>query len=268
MISCSLSSSSSKLACHAPAAHDDHPVGKPKNLFQLGRDENAGEAVGDQFVDKAVNLVAGAYVHAAGRLVQDQDAGRSVEPLGEIDLLLVAAAEMSEVIREGRHPDVKAVDIVAGAFLRLAPLDKELRVLLERGEGDVDDRIVLEQQAAALAVFGKIGDAGVHRIARALDLHGLALDFDHARLRLAQAHQCFAQLGAPGAHEPGDAQDFAALQREGDVFNASRAPSGRARREQAPPGRRRPWAGTFRSDHGRPCAAPSRARRARRPGRG
>jgi hypothetical protein len=55
----------------------------------------------DQFVD----LLLGADVPTAGRMVEDHDPRSGVQPLGEHDLLLVAAGEV-----EAERPDAGRAD--------------------------------------------------------------------------------------------------------------------------------------------------------------
>ena len=128
---------------------------------------------------------------------------------------------MRKVFVERRHADVEAVDVIAGAFLRLAALNEDLRILFERGQRDVDHGVILKQQAAALAVLGEIGNACIHGVARALNVHAVAGDFNLACLGFAQTHERLTQFGAPCTHQARHTQDFARLQGKGDAIDAA-----------------------------------------------
>ena len=60
----------------------------------------------DQLVQVALRL----DVDADGRLVDDQDVGVGGEPLGDRHLLLVAAGEVADGLRERRRADLERVD--------------------------------------------------------------------------------------------------------------------------------------------------------------
>ena len=67
---------------------------------QLRRDHDDRLALGRELVEQAVDLLLGADVDAARGLVEDQDVAVLDEPLGDDDLLLVAAGEV--LARAGR----------------------------------------------------------------------------------------------------------------------------------------------------------------------
>ena len=64
-----------------------------QDFRQLARDQDHGAAIGGQSIDQRVDLRLGADVHTAGGLVEDQDPAPRGQPLGEHELLLVAARE-------------------------------------------------------------------------------------------------------------------------------------------------------------------------------
>ena len=108
-----------QLADQAALAHHQDAAAHAEQLFQLGRDDDAGESIAHQVVDEAVDLAARADVDAARRFVQDQDLGRCVQPLGQVDLLLVAAAQVGQIIGQRRDADVEAVHVIVGPFLHI-----------------------------------------------------------------------------------------------------------------------------------------------------
>src|SRR5205823_1294362 len=79
-----------KLRRHPALSHHDGAIGDTEDRLGLGGDEENGHALVAQALDDGDDFLLGADVHAARRLVQDEDAGLLREPLGEDDLLLVA----------------------------------------------------------------------------------------------------------------------------------------------------------------------------------
>ena len=60
--------------------------------------------------DEAIELVLGADVDASGRIEQQQDAAFGEQPLGDRDLLLVAAGERADARPQGAAVDVDEVE--------------------------------------------------------------------------------------------------------------------------------------------------------------
>ena len=89
---------------HEPAPeHDQHAVAQGRQLVDLGRDQHDPDAVGRDRADQLADLGLRAHIDADGRLVHDEDARLGAQPLGEQDLLLVAAAERADRrLRPGR----------------------------------------------------------------------------------------------------------------------------------------------------------------------
>ena len=91
------------------AAHDDRDAAGtcPRSSSSSGGDEEDGAAGGGEAVGEGVpDLALGADVDAAGRLVEDEEAGGGHQPLADHDLLLVAAGERldrlaGDVVRPG-----------------------------------------------------------------------------------------------------------------------------------------------------------------------
>ena len=110
--------------------------------------------------------------------------------------------------------------IVVGGVARLGRVDPAdpVQEFVERRQHDVGFHIHPQRQAIALAVFGQIADAVPHRVAWALDVDPLAVDVDFAGIDGVRAKDRPRDFGAPRAHQPGKAEDFAFLEREADVF--------------------------------------------------
>ena len=70
----------------------------------LGGDEEHAAAVAGEPVDDRIDLVFGADVDAARRLVHDEDRRRRHQPFGDHDLLLVAAGQALGRLRRANPP--------------------------------------------------------------------------------------------------------------------------------------------------------------------
>ena len=88
---------------------------------QLARDQEDARARRRELVDERVDLRLGADVDAAGRLVEDQDAAARRQPLGEHDLLLVAARQAGGDDVEARARARAAARSTCRASARSAP---------------------------------------------------------------------------------------------------------------------------------------------------
>ena len=86
---------------------DDDPVGHREDLGQVARDEDDPEAGRGQLGDDPVDLDLGADVDAAGRLVEDEQPRLGRQPLGQDDLLLVAARQRADHLLDAGHLDVE-----------------------------------------------------------------------------------------------------------------------------------------------------------------
>ena len=84
-------------------------VADAEQLGQLGGDDQHRLPLVGEPVDDRVDLVLGADVDAAGRLVEDQHVRVGEDPLRQHDLLLVAAGELAGDARDARRLDVHAL---------------------------------------------------------------------------------------------------------------------------------------------------------------
>src|SRR3954453_23888738 len=80
-----------ELRADPPAIEDEHAVADGGELVEIGRGEQDDRASRGGAPDEDVHLGLRADVDAARRVVEEQDRRLGVEPLGEHDLLLVAA---------------------------------------------------------------------------------------------------------------------------------------------------------------------------------
>src|SRR5208282_5577111 len=111
----------------------------------------------------------GGDVDPARRFVEDENA-RAIEqkPLGEHDLLLVAAAELTRHAADAARTNRKRVELrLDDRLLPRAVEHAAPRNEVHRGQSAVVEDAEVEPQAVALAIFGDEGDAVGDRVRRA-----------------------------------------------------------------------------------------------------
>ena len=168
MTASSAASARGDLGDEPALAHDQHAVGHAEHLGQLGGDHQHRDALGGQLGQQPVHLGLGADVDAAGRLVDDQHPRAGGQPLGEHDLLLVAAGQRADRVGEPAVLDLQPLRPVRGERA-LGAADDQSPSRLEapqRGERDVALDRQLHDQALLAAVLGDEADAGAHRRGR------------------------------------------------------------------------------------------------------
>src|SRR5205807_3916987 len=117
--------------------------------------------------------------------------------------------------------DPHAVTVVAGDLQLGDVVDHPpRRDLLETCQRDVLANVVGQDQPELLAVLGDIGKAGVDGGSHARQRDLVTFEGDAAADPGAPgaAEQAHGEFGAAGAHQPGDADDLAALDAEIDVL--------------------------------------------------
>ena len=202
----------------ATLVEDEDPVGHREDLGQVARDEDDPEARRGQLGDDPVDLDLGADVDAAGRLVEDQQARLRGQPFGEDDLLLVAARQRADHLLDAGHLDVELVGVVARDLALPRRVHEEPReeARQDRQRHVLGDREI-EDEALLVAVLGQVGDARVHRGRWAGEADGPAVQPDLAAIALVDAEQDPGDLRPAGADEPGQPDDLAVPDVEGDV---------------------------------------------------
>src|SRR5262249_18452750 len=103
-----------ELGDDAALAHDQDAGAHAPDRLEPAGDHQYGEAAAGQFAHQAVDLCLGTHVDAARRLVEDEDPGLARQPLAEHDLLLVAARELVDDLRNATGADAEAPDRVFG----------------------------------------------------------------------------------------------------------------------------------------------------------
>ena len=209
---------------HAVAHHQDGVAEADRLLERVGGQDHADALVG-QRADQLVDLLLGADVEAARRVVEDDDARPRVQPLGEHHLLLVAAGEVQAERIDARRADAQ-------------PLDPALR------------------EPALLAMVDQAGALDPSRGWRAScwrpprgTAPGPRCAARAGRSRCRDRPHRRARRGAPAGRRPGCARRSAARSRTA----CGRRPRGRSRSRRRCPGSR-PRAARSR----RPDSAPSR----------
>ena len=212
-----------QLAGDAALAHDEDAVAHVEDLRQLRRDHQDRHAVGGELVHQAVDLGFGADVDAARRLVHDQDLRVQRQPLGDDDLLLIAAGEVEHLLLDRRRAHAQRVDHPPRQRpLRAEAHDAEAAQPVEERERQVLADGQTEDQRLQLAIFRHQPDAEPDRVARRADADRLAVDEDLAAVVLVGAEDGARDLGAARADQPGQPDDLAGADAERDVLEHDR----------------------------------------------
>src|SRR5690606_1911804 len=156
----------------------------------------------------------GPDVDAAGGLVHDDDAGVGDEPLGQDDLLLVAAGQEADLVAAAAGGELEGGEDLGDPAGPARGLTGDDGIEHEAGVGG--DGLV-EGQALGLAVLGDEGQARAHGVARGARVHTLAVDVHLAAAEALDAEEAVGDLGAPAALEAGEGDDLPRADLEADV---------------------------------------------------
>ena len=122
-------------------------------------DHDDGLARCRQIIDDAVDLVLGADVDTTGRLVQNQDIRLGEHPLGQQDLLLVAAGKISDQLFDRRCLGLQLVTVLLRDLVLTVLVDHHVvGKAVQIGEGCVDLDGLGKDQPVSFTVFRNIGD--------------------------------------------------------------------------------------------------------------
>ncbi len=115
-----------------------------------------------------IELVLGADIDAARRIEEEQDAAFGEQPLGDRDLLLVAAGEGAGAGPERARVDLDAVeDAGSTASVSASPSIRPQRgEAVDHRQRDVVLAVELEEQRLGLAVLRHQADADIRRASR------------------------------------------------------------------------------------------------------
>ena len=193
-------------------AQDGYAVGHGHDLIELVRDEEDGLALARKLLHRGHELVDLLRGEHGGRLVEDEDLVVAVEHLEDLDALLHADGDVLDL---GIEVDLQAVFFreFLDLFARFLALNEaELRRL--RAEDDVVEH---GEHVDELEVLVHHADAERGGIIGVVDLDGLAVFADLARLRLVQAEEHAHERGFAGAVFTEQGVDLALFELQGDV---------------------------------------------------
>ena len=140
------------------------------------------------------------------------------QPLGQDDLLLVAAGERSHLLVDAGHADVELLGVLPGdpALGRGRDEEPGEQARQDRQRHVLGDREV-QHQAFLVTVLRQVGDALVHGGRRGREVHELAAEAHLAAVAVVDPEEDPGDLGAAGAHEPGEPEDLAGTHGEPDI---------------------------------------------------
>ena len=232
-----------ELGADAALVHDEDPVGHAQHLGQLGGDHQDRHAAAGEVGEQPVHLGLGADVDAPGGLVDDEQRGVGRQPLGQHDLLLVAAGERGHRVLGRAGLDLQAPRPRPRPARLLAAADQSVRraagaaasASTLRGDRQVHD------QALLAPVLGDERHAGVDGGLGRSRGHAASRDITHlAGVVRVDAEDGAGDLAAARADEAGQGDDLAGADLEVDVVRrrpaaSARRPAGPARRSRRPP---------------------------------
>ena len=111
------------LADDAAVGEDQQPVGDGQDLLELGGGDDDGGALLGEPDERGEHLGLGADVDPAGGLVDEEDVGPVAGPLGQQQLLLVAAGEIDDVLLPRRRAHLEPGDEAIRKSCFLAKLE-------------------------------------------------------------------------------------------------------------------------------------------------
>src|SRR5919204_199716 len=159
-----------------------------------------------------------ADVDAARGLVEDQHPRARLQPLGEHHLLLVAAGQEADLLLRSARPQLHGGREVADRHqARVAAPPAAARDHRPHGEHHVVGDRLGQRQPLELAVLGDEAEPGADRCPRRAQPRRLALELERAGGERVGTEDRTRELGAPGALEPGEADDLTRPHLEVDV---------------------------------------------------
>lgn len=158
-----------------------------------------------------MHLGFGADIHAAGRLVHNQDRRASGQPFGQHDLLLIAARKGAYRIGEAVRLEAQFARPVTGRLvLRRAVHQGTLTQPVQDGEGGVALNGHVHHEALLPPVLGHQANAGVHGGEGVAAANGAALHADGAAVQRVNTEDRPGHFAASRSDQAGETYDFAA----------------------------------------------------------
>ena len=168
---------------------------------------------------EAVNLLFCAYIDAAGGFIQQQHAGAKRQPFAKDDLLLVAAREKLHRLAQTRGFHVQVRNrLLCHHALAAAVQETGARILSQGGQSDILPHRHFKDDALLFPVLGHEGQPRADRGSGGVNAPNGAVHPDLATARGFNPEQHAQQLRAPCADQPGNADNFPAVQRKADFM--------------------------------------------------
>src|SRR5205823_2319311 len=179
-----------EFATDAPLTHDENPVRHPKDLRKLARNHQDRYALPHQPAHQRVDFRLRAHVDATRRFVQDENARAGSEPLGDDNLLLIAAREALHFLLDAGGAHAELVHQAASQ----RPFPTKIEEAQAGDSRQAGQRLVLADrhahyQALQLAVLGDKAETEADRVARAFDEDWPAVDKNLASIQPVGAEQ-------------------------------------------------------------------------------
>ena len=160
----------------AAVAEHQGAMADVRDLLEIGRDQDHGEAARDRIRQQAIDLGLGTDVDAGGRIFQGQDAAADPQPARQHHLLLIAAGEgldrCCRIVRLQGDPCAQANGLL-GLVGRRPPDERAAA-----GSTGVEEHVLAHRQPErdriGVAVARDKADAVPDRIMRARDVEPLA----------------------------------------------------------------------------------------------
>ena len=206
--------------------HHRDAVGNADHLLHVARDHQDRHARVRQRPHHVVDLLLGAHVDAARRLVEDDGARLHGQPLRQHHLLLVAARERDDRRLHPRPADAEPPPLLLGQRrLRLAPDEPRPGEAAKLRQRDILGDRKVEHHPAALTVLRHQIDPLRDRLAGRAHAHRLPVEPDRAGNERIDPEHRPRELGPPRADQPGEPEDLAPPHRQ---VNGPRRPGGGA----------------------------------------
>ena len=199
--------------------HDQDAVAHAQNLLQLRADQEHGLALRRHAADPLVDLVPGPDIDSPGRFVAEHDPRAAFEPLGDHDLLLIAARQGGHPLAGSSEPDVELLPPSGEGAPLATAIDHASKATeaIQVGKREVGPRALCQHQAVASAILRQQADTAGDRLARRPRVEPPAVEPDLAAVARCGAEDQARDLAAAGAHQPREPQDLAAADAEGHV---------------------------------------------------
>ena len=201
-------------------SHHGDAVAHREKLIVIRTDQQDGTALRGQPVDQAVDRKLGADVDPLRGFIEDQDPSVGQQPTGDDHLLLIAAGQVLDglVLGPARKFQLARQSLGFGVFPPQVQ-EPEGGEFGQAGAGNIRPPVEVEEQPVGLAVFRDQRETGTDRVRGTWNPHGPTVDGDLPRCQRIQPEQRARNLGAARTKDAAQAQNLAAMEGEGYVFD-------------------------------------------------